>query len=209
MKARKYQVGDKCNGGVIVGYTDESARFMIECDKCGNVSKRQASINQCAYCYKERRVKYSPGTVLPSGNIIVSTDYTQTPPIEVVCGSCGVTCRKFIGSVDAVCSECRYTRNRRGFPKGTLKKIRSYRGSAKKRNYSWELTDEEAAVLFSLPCEYCGGSDKDSGIDRKDNSLGYTTDNVVACCSICNFAKRDKTMEEWIGWMKRVAARYG
>jgi hypothetical protein len=28
-------------------------------------------------------------------------------------------------------------------------------------------------------------------LDRKDNDLGYTPENVVACCTRCNYAKRD------------------
>lgn len=36
-------------------------------------------------------------------------------------------------------------------------------------------------------------------LDRKDNSLGYTTDNCVVCCTRCNRAKSNHfTYEEWV-----------
>ena len=35
-------------------------------------------------------------------------------------------------------------------------------------------------------------------VDRKDNSKGYVSGNVCACCKRCNFSKGDRyTYEEW------------
>ena len=45
---------------------------------------------------------------------------------------------------------------------------------------------------------------KINGIDRADNALGYTVENSVSCCKICNIAKRDLTIEEFIFWGKRL-----
>lgn len=42
---------------------------------------------------------------------------------------------------------------------------------------------------------------KTNGIDRVDNSLGYTSLNVVACCAICNMAKNDNSSEEFENWI--------
>jgi len=45
--------------------------------------------------------------------------------------------------------------------------------------------------IISMPCEYCGGSLPKAGygLDRKDNSLGYTSENSVPCCTRCNTMK--------------------
>ena len=45
-----------------------------------------------------------------------------------------------------------------------------------------------------------------SGVDRKNNSLGYLPSNVVACCTVCNHAKRDMTYEEFLSWIDRLLA---
>lgn len=46
------------------------------------------------------------------------------------------------------------------------------------------------------PCFYCNGmldTDKRKGhrLDRLDNNLGYTLENVVTCCGFCNKIKRE------------------
>lgn len=43
-------------------------------------------------------------------------------------------------------------------------------------------------LLTSSPCYYCGGTlpQTGCGLDRKDNDLDYTVDNVLPCCTICN-----------------------
>ena len=44
-----------------------------------------------------------------------------------------------------------------------------------------------------------------NGIDRVDNTRGYTLDNVVPCCFKCNRAKDTMTKEEFLEWVGRVA----
>ena len=44
---------------------------------------------------------------------------------------------------------------------------------------------------------YCGGV-KSMGLDRVDNARGYTTDNVVPACTVCNLMKKDMPPEEFV-----------
>lgn len=71
---------------------------------------------------------------------------------------------------------------------------------AGKRGIAWELTREQFARLSALPCTYCGNpqSGSGAGLDRLDNELGYTVDNVVPSCWPCNYIRRrgDFTYEE-------------
>jgi hypothetical protein len=46
-------------------------------------------------------------------------------------------------------------------------------------------------------------------VDRLDSSCGYTLDNVVTCCTICNVAKSAMTVEEFKQWVLRVAMHWG
>lgn len=43
-----------------------------------------------------------------------------------------------------------------------------------------------------------------NGIDRVDSSIGYTIQNSVPCCKICNYAKHNLTLEEFTLWLDRL-----
>jgi hypothetical protein len=96
--------------------------------------------------------------------------------------------------------------------------LSEYRYSARKRGHSWDLTDEEFHLLVVQECFYCGCSPsriviyKDgseyacNGLDRIDNTGGYTMSNVVTCCWTCNEAKGSKAYDEFVGWIDCLAA---
>lgn len=93
-----------------------------------------------------------------------------------------------------------------------------YGRRAKERSLQWNLSKEHARFLFSQPCYYCGcqpsqvrkpkpplwGAFEFNGIDRLDNSKGYTADNSVPCCKFCNYAKRERSVAEFLSWIKQV-----
>jgi len=68
-------------------------------------------------------------------------------------------------------------------------KLAKYKYNAKKRNLSWELTDEEFELYWQKPCTYCGDEIAAIGIDRIDSSKGYTIKNTTSCCEVCNRVK--------------------
>lgn len=59
------------------------------------------------------------------------------------------------------------------------------RAKAFAREFNLDVHDLD--LILALPCDYCGVSP--SGIDRKDNSKGYTRDNITSCCQRCNSIK--------------------
>lgn len=92
------------------------------------------------------------------------------------------------------------------------------RNSAKKRGYTFKLTEGVFASLSQENCFYCGsppsaiakqpgcnGHGIYNGIDRIDNTRGYIEDNCVPCCWICNRAKGALTVNDFITWIKRVS----
>jgi len=96
-------------------------------------------------------------------------------------------------------------------------KIRAYKKRAKARGLKYNLTEEQFAEITQKNCYYCGAKpnniSKDSksygeyiynGIDRIDSNKGYTIDNVVPCCKICNIAKGVLTMQEFREWVIRI-----
>jgi len=64
-----------------------------------------------------------------------------------------------------------------------------YHYAAKSRKYSFEITKELFESIITSPCYYCGFSETKVGVDRKDNTLGYTTENCLPCCKDCNRMK--------------------
>jgi len=87
-------------------------------------------------------------------------------------------------------------------PIGRLKSIIS---SAKTRKIDFFLTNNEAVDIMSKPCFYCGDSIP-VGIDRIDSNLGYTIENSVACCSMCNYMKKDFTQKDFIEQCKKISS---
>jgi hypothetical protein len=88
-----------------------------------------------------------------------------------------------------------------------------YKGGAKKRGREWKISKERFNELISRPCHYCKqewsmewNNLKHNGIDRIDNNKGYTSKNLVACCTTCNFGKNSLSLEEFKVWLTKVAA---
>jgi hypothetical protein len=96
---------------------------------------------------------------------------------------------------------------------------RKYKYEAKKRGLKWDLTEEQFKGLTQQNCYYCGAKPNQScfsthnwlngeyiynGLDRIDNTKGYTIDNVVPCCRQCNQAKSIFTLQEFQNWIEKV-----
>lgn len=64
---------------------------------------------------------------------------------------------------------------------------------SKSRNLEWSIPFESYERLISKNCDYCEGPLPPTrvGLDRKNNDLGYTLENVVPCCRYCNQLKSD------------------
>jgi len=89
-----------------------------------------------------------------------------------------------------------------------------YRVQASLRQHVFELTPDDFRALTKQPCYYCGvepaqikrtpgsaGNYVYNGIDRRDNNLGYTVQNCVSACWMCNGAKSEKSEKEFLEWV--------
>lgn len=43
-----------------------------------------------------------------------------------------------------------------------------------------------------------------NGVDRKDNGIGYSNDNCVPCCMICNWAKGKMLLSDYMQYINRL-----
>lgn len=87
--------------------------------------------------------------------------------------------------------------------------LKSYEWGAVSRGHTFEITKDYFKYLIQQPCYYCGskpcqeipaakrynGTVLVNGIDRVDNSKGYTNENCVSCCKACNLTKGAVTLQ--------------
>lgn len=88
---------------------------------------------------------------------------------------------------DYICKPCRaiLSHNRFRTTKGQFVYSKS---RAKQRKLEWNLTEEQYSELRKQRCHYCQGklNETSVGLDRINNNLGYTLENVLPCCGNCN-----------------------
>jgi hypothetical protein len=99
----------------------------------------------------------------------------------------------------------------------------SYKTNAKSRKHLFDLTKEEFKKLTKQNCYYCGMEPRQvskrnnkhrahngnyiyNGIDRLDNSKGYTVENSVPCCKMCNLFKNKYTKQEFLAHIQQIHA---
>lgn len=108
------------------------------------------------------------------------------------------------------------------YPKGTFgQSLRGlftrYRGRAAKDKRDFTLTQDEFTKIITSNCFYCGveplmkhtfkGCPEHvlhNGIDRYDNTKGYTLENSRPCCFECNRAKGTLTPEQFYNYINRL-----
>ncbi len=110
----------------------------------------------------------------------------------------------------------------RPFLKGTNPETyiyNKYKRVAKERDYSFDLTKEEFLNLIYQDCFYCNEKSSEhiytinieekvkhirNGIDRLNNTKGYTIENSVPCCIICNRAKHALEFENFTQHIEKI-----
>jgi hypothetical protein len=94
-------------------------------------------------------------------------------------------------------------RARYGDPKLT-EMFHTYKCNARRKGYKFDLSKIDFDFLVKSACNYCGETPS-NGVDRENNSVGYTNKNSVSCCSQCNYAKRDQNADVFFAWIEKVA----
>ena len=101
-----------------------------------------------------------------------------------------------------------------------------YKKDAKRRGIEFDLSFNTFKTLTTSNCNYCGiepsktvntlknhklseerkaqGTITYNGIDRIDSSKDYVEENVTSCCSICNTAKLNMSVQEFKEWINRI-----
>lgn len=88
-------------------------------------------------------------------------------------------------------------------PRDMRNKFNHFRNNAINRGINFDLTKDQVYELCNKDCVYCGKK-RCLGIDRVDNSKGYTIDNVVPCCGCCNKMKMDLEINFFIDQITKI-----
>lgn len=111
------------------------------------------------------------------------------------------SCRNILDKNDkySSCKECIYANS-----------YSEYIHGAKRRGLPFELSHEYFYELINKPCYYCNDKNQIgwNGIDRKDNDIGYTYTNSVACCTMCNKMKFEHTENNFVKYCENICDNY-
>lgn len=113
-----------------------------------------------------------------------------------------------------------------------------YETNAKRRGLKFTLSLEDFTSIVGMNCFYCGNTPQEynryltkdgkqkrkdkkyktstielaiikrNGIDRKNNSVGYTLENSIPCCKLCNRAKREISFNEFMEWITKLVKHH-
>ena len=89
----------------------------------------------------------------------------------------------------------------------TSERIRKLKQGAKDRDLVFELSDTKVKEFIHQDCYYCGQPNAD-GIDRLDSSVGYTEENCVPCCGVCNIMKNRFTTDTFFNHIELIYKKH-
>lgn len=140
---------------------------------------------------------------------------------NVECTNCGSVSCKETSHINKT-KRCRYCHQMKKGETGCNRLFDTYRRHAKSAKRDFLLDLKQFQQLTSSNCYYCNAtpskiignnnSNKIShwgdyvynGIDRIDNFLGYTINNCVPCCEICNWAKSNRGVDEFKQYINNI-----
>lgn len=82
------------------------------------------------------------------------------------------------------------------------------KSSAKQRHINVNLDINKYQYVIDAGCYFCGSDlSNENGycLDRVDNNKGYTIENVVGCCKICNRAKSNMKVNDFVEWLQTAS----
>lgn len=137
---------------------------------------------------------------------------------NIVCRSCGKgkDPKYFSESLNGSFSNCRHCRkkaiNAKSIKGKYLKRMHRkihhiytrYKLSAKYRNFEFDLTPDDFRKFRQSDCYFCGDKLRRIGVDRLDNEKGYTKNNCVPCCTICNRMKTNHTEIFFLNHLEKI-----
>lgn len=210
--------------------------WKCRCD-CGNVrnvfqnSLRRNVSRSCGCVKAVKRSWKSSVTIGTTFGLLQTVSYIGPSPRRWHCVcQCGTECTQIeYNLVRGFVTSCGCKQFESKEPAGLVgfrKVLGNYQTNAKKHSRVWDLTEDQFRAIVTSNCHYCNIPPRQvsfsgrlaatrqrssflyNGIDRLDNSLGYTLANSVPCCNQCNLSKKNYSLTEFIEWVRRVNAHW-
>jgi hypothetical protein len=223
LESRVYPNGNRLRYGL----------FRCKCgrEKEVRISTAGKSVNSCGCLYRSN-AGYAVGTRWGRLELLRYVPHTKGSCIsaEFKC-DCGNITIATLGNVKSGCTQscgCRQREStslravfRGDRPAGVNAAMfgvyRKYRDQSRLRGLPFGLSLDDFQIITSSECRYCGSPPsrishskalkidyRYNGVDRLDNTLGYTKSNCVACCTACNMMKRANSAEEFLEQARRI-----
>ena len=191
-------------------YLEEQEKGIKYCDiarGCFNVCVED--YKSCQACLDKTRIVES-ARYQARKDIIKAIQLTKDNSLCVYCGKDFEAFKTRYNKDSVSCKKCSENQAKqdakrkdriRNFKNETFKNIISYYKdyikSATKRGFVMTLDFDKFSILVTTACYYCGhlNLEETNGIDRVDNTVGYTNDNCVSCCWTCNRMKHTYNKE--------------
>lgn len=101
------------------------------------------------------------------------------------------------------CKKCHIERGK-DFRNTPIGKMTEMKKDAKRNGIEFTLALQDIEKLWQQPCSYCTNPLKLVSLDRIDNNVGYTIENVVPCCRWCNYTKGTGSLSFFYKQCQRV-----
>jgi hypothetical protein len=166
---------------------------------------------------------YNKVKVLSFAYAVNSRAFYNTTCLE--CGTLSIRRVDHIKTYPEFCNACKEVRTAKPKVESVLTAIfGGYRSNAKAKGKEFSLTKEQFQKLITQNCFYCNAEPTETqtsksrnrtvtkflhnGVDRKDSDLGYTEENCVACCSMCNLMKNKFNLVDFVNKINQIHAFY-
>ena len=209
----KYLIKIKCKDCGIIRWVNPSNKYYKSgiCRKCNEIKYR----NEVLKIENENFKVLSIDEEGTKKNTRHTRYFVQCKKCNKIFSRRASVIRNSLSSIQ--CSNCRHIRNGKTLDSTLYKMYCYYRSAAKKRNLEWGLTESQFYNLIKENCKYCNrkpeernlhygkdNSRKVNGIDRIDSNKGYTIDNCVPCCEICNRMKTNLDLNTFLNTIKNI-----
>lgn len=83
-------------------------------------------------------------------------------------------------------------------------RLSRYKESSRARGSEFNMTCDEFASFWQIPCRYCLCEIQTVSLDRIDSDVEYRIDNVVSCCKTCNFLKHVMSIDDFLSKVLKI-----